>query len=55
MMHTLFVAIILLTLGYIVIDFIDNFWLGCTESAILYLAAVVGAGFYWLGSILKNK
>ena len=42
-MHTLFVAIILLTVGYI---FVNNSWLGYTESAILYLAAVVGAGFY---------
>ena len=52
MMHTLLVAIILLTVGYI---FIDNSWLGYTESAILYLSAVVGAGFYWLGINLKSK
>ena len=52
MMHTLLVAIVLLAVGYI---FIDNSWLGYTESAILYLAAVVGAGFYWLGINLKNK
>lgn len=52
MINTLLVAILLLTVGYI---FIDNFWLGYTESAILYLATVIGAGFYWLGSNLKNK
>ena len=51
-MNTILVAIVLFTVGYILID---NFWLGHTESAILYLAAVVGAGFYWLGSNLKNK
>lgn len=51
-MNALFVAIVLFAVGYILID---NFWLGRTESAILYLAAVIGAGFYWLGSILKNK
>ena len=51
-MHTLLVAIVLFTVGYIVID---NSWLGYTESAILYLATVVGSGFYWLGINLKNK
>ena len=51
-MNTLLAAIVLFTVGYI---FIDNSWLGYTESAILYLATVVGAGFYWLGSILKDK
>ena len=51
-MNTLLVAIVLFTVGYI---FINNSLLGYTESAILYLATVVGAGFYWLGINLKNK
>ena len=45
---TLAVAVVLLIVGYIFIDNIS--WLGYTDSAILYLAAVVGAGCYWIGS-----
>ena len=42
------VAVVLLIVGYLFIEY--NNWLGYTESAILYLAAVVGAGCYWIGS-----
>ena len=44
---TILVAAILLFVGDIFID--KNPWMGYTDSAMLYLAAVVGAGFYWLG------
>ena len=49
---TIAVAIILLVVGYLFIDY--NNWLGYTDSAILYLAAIVGAGCYWIGSN-RNK
>lgn len=42
---TIGVGAVLLFAGYILID--TNHWTG---SAILYLAAVVGAGCYWIGS-----
>ena len=45
---TIGVALILLVTGYIFIEY--NSWLGYTDSAILYLAAVIGAGCYWIGS-----
>jgi len=46
------VAVVLLLVGGIFIDY--NPWWGYTESAIIYLAAVVGAGCYWIGSNLKK-
>ena len=42
------IALILLVTGYIFIEY--NSWLGYTDSSILYLAAVIGAGCYWIGS-----
>lgn len=48
---TLLVAVGLILVGAI---FIERSWLGYTDSAILYLAAVVGAGCYWIGSNLKK-
>ena len=45
---TIAVALVLLVIGYLFIDM--NPWLGYTDSAILYLAAIVGAGCYWIGS-----
>ena len=53
LLHTVLVAVVLLFAGKIFMDWFC--WFGYTESAILYLAAVVGAGFYWLGINLKNK
>ena len=50
---TILAAVVLLVVGTIFID--RNSWFGYTDSAILYLAVVVGTGFYWLGSNLKNK
>ena len=44
---TLAVAVVLLIVGYIFIDNVS--WLEYTDSAILYLAAVVGAGCFWIG------
>ena len=49
---TIAVAIALIFVGCVFID--QNTWLGYTDSAILYLAAVVGAGCYWIGSNLKK-
>ena len=46
---TIAVAAVTLAVGYICVD--TNNWEG---SAILYLAAVVGAGCYWIGS-KQNK
>ena len=31
-----------------------NPWLGYTDSALLYLAAVAGGGCFWIGSSLKK-
>ena len=45
---TIAVAVVLLFVGVIFIDM--NLWFGYTDSAILYLASIVGAGFYWMGS-----
>ena len=45
---TIGVALVLLVAGYIFIEY--NSWLGYTDSSILYLAAVIGAGCYWIGS-----
>ena len=42
----------LLFLGYVVIEAIP---LGYTEGAILFLAAVVGAGLYWIGKNIENN
>lgn len=42
---TIAVAVVTLVVGYLCID--TNHW---EASAILYLAAVVGAGCYWIGS-----
>ena len=42
------VGIVLLVAGAVFVE--ENPWLGYTESAIVYLAAVIGAGFCWLGS-----
>ena len=53
LLHTVLVAVVLLVAGYLFMDWFS--WFGYTDSAILYLAAVVGAGFYWLGINLKNK
>ena len=44
------VAVVILIAGYVFIDSIS--WLGYTESAVLYLSAVIGAGCYWIG---RNK
>lgn len=49
---TIIVAAIILFIGAAFIQY--NSWLGYTDSAILYLAAVVGAGCYWIG-INKNS
>ncbi len=38
----------ILIVGYLFIEY--NTWLGYTDSAILFLTAVIGGGFYWLGS-----
>ena len=51
--NTLLVALVLLIVGILFIN--RNWWFGYTDSAILYLTVVIGAGFYWLGTILKNK
>ena len=51
-LHTIAVAAAVLLTGYLFID--CNNWLGYTDSAILYLAAVVGAGCYWIGINLKK-
>ena len=45
---TIAAAVVLLLVGCVFVD--GNPWLGYTESAIVYLAAVIGAGFCWLGS-----
>lgn len=45
---TLAVAVGVLLAGVLFI--IYNIWLGYTDSAIVYLAAVVGAGCFWIGS-----
>lgn len=45
---TIAVAIAILIIGYLFIEY--NNWLGYMESAILYLAAIIGAGCYWIGS-----
>lgn len=47
------VAAVLLLAGFWFIKY--NSWLGYTDSAILYLAAVVGAGCYWIGSNCKKN
>lgn len=47
-MVTVAVAILILAVGCLFVD--CNPWLGYTDSAILYLAAIVGAGCYRLGS-----
>ena len=45
---TIAVAIVLLVVGLLFME--GNSRLGYTDSAILYLAAVIGAGCYWIGS-----
>ena len=45
---TIGVALVLLVTGYIFVEY--NTWMGYTESSIVYLAAVIGAGCYWIGS-----
>lgn len=46
--RAILVAVVLLIVGVFFID--NNPWLGYTESAVLYLSAIVGAGCYWIGS-----
>lgn len=45
---TIGVALVLLVTGYIFVEY--NTWMGYTESSTVYLAAVIGAGCYWIGS-----
>lgn len=45
---TLAIVAAILLVGYLFIEY--NTWLGYTESAILFLAAVIGGGCYWIGS-----
>jgi len=47
-LSTIAVAVVLLLFGCVFVEY--NPWLGYVESAILYLAAVVGGGCYWIGS-----
>ena len=49
---TIAIAIVLLVVGCLFIDM--NPYLGYTDSAILYLAAIIGAGCYWIGSNPKK-
>ena len=47
---------VLVAVGIVFIGaiFIENAMLNYTDSAILYLSAVIGAGCYWIGSNLKK-
>lgn len=44
---TLLTGAALLLVGVFFIE--NNPWFGYTDSALLYLAAVVGAGCFWIG------
>ena len=46
------VAVSILLIGYLFIEY--NNWLGYMEYSILYLAAVIGAGCYWIGGNLSK-
>lgn len=52
MLKTIIAAVVLIFAGAVFIMY--NSWFGYTDSAILYLAAIVGAGCYWVG-INKNN
>ena len=50
---TIVVAIVITVVGLLFIEY--NSWLGYTDSAILYLTAVIGAGCYWIGSSHQKR